>query len=189
MPRTLTILCLATCLLLGLSSGQTFLPKEGDLPISDVYAVDITRSGRNDFWKTNSDGFTYILSAYPVRMNAVTQVTIYLVVGNQFGLGCANINKSNGQYINHLSYGVNNGLKWKNGFGLDYASAAIAGDKITMTIDTRPFQYTLSFAKNGLDMGIAFSGLNLLGEDQIYIIIWMNKVKDRIKIVDYKVVE
>ena len=104
MPRILTILCLASCFLLTLSSGQTFLPKEGDLPISDVYAVDITRSGRNDFWKTNSDGFTYILSAYPVRMNAVTQVTFYLTVGNKFSLGCANINKSNGQYIKSLIY-------------------------------------------------------------------------------------
>ena len=188
MPRILTILCLASCFLLTLSSGQTFLPKEGDLPISDVYAVDITRSGRNDFWKTNSDGWAYIFSAYPVRMNAVTQVTFYLVVGNQFSFGCGNINKSNGQFNKSLNYNTLVGRKW-NGISLDYASTAIAGDKITMTIDTRPFQYTMSFAKNGLDMGIAFSGLNLLGEDQIYIIIWMYKVMDRIKIVDYKVVE
>jgi len=40
-----------------------------------------------------------------------------------------------------------------------------------MTIDMRPYQGTVSFAKNGLPMGIAFAGLHELGDVYIYITI------------------
>jgi hypothetical protein len=39
----------------------------------------------------------------------------------------------------------------------------MVGDTITMTIDLRPYEGTVSYSKNGLPMGIAFSGLNYWG--------------------------
>ena len=62
------------------------------------------------------------------------------------------------------------------------------GDLITMTIDLRPFENTVSFSKNGLPLGIAFSGLNYWGED-VYIFFSIHWVNDRISIVSYEVQE
>ena len=56
-----------------------------------------------------------------------------------------------------------------------------------MMVDLRSEEYSLSYAKNGLDMGVAFGGLNYLGEEEVYMIIWLNKVGHRIRIVDYEV--
>jgi len=56
-------------------------------------------------------------------------------------------------------------MKWLFDDANSYGSTAIAGDKISMTIDMRSFEWTLSYAKNGLDMGIAHSGFNYWGTD------------------------
>ena len=76
--------------------------------------------------------------------------------------------------------------KYKDGDNDKYGSEAIAGDKITMTIDTRPMEYSVSFAKNGLDMGKAFSGLNNW-KVPIYILFSFIHIGDRIKIINYEV--
>ena len=56
-----------------------------------------------------------------------------------------------------------------------------------MMVDLRSEEYSLSYAKNGLDMSVAFGGLNYLGEKEVYMIIWLNKVGHRIRIIDYEV--
>ena len=45
-----------------------------------------------------------------------------------------------------------------------YGSPAYAGDTIEMTIDLRPFKNKVSFSKNGVSYGPAFSGLNYWGD-------------------------
>jgi len=55
-----------------------------------------------------------------------------------------------------------------------------------MTIDLRPFKNTVSFQKDGRDMGRAFGGLNFWGDD-IYIMVSLARVGTRIKIIKYTV--
>eukprot|EP00178_Gracilaria_changii_P001998 TRINITY_DN12917_c0_g1_i1.p1 TRINITY_DN12917_c0_g1~~TRINITY_DN12917_c0_g1_i1.p1 ORF type:complete len:107 (+),score=2.83 TRINITY_DN12917_c0_g1_i1:141-461(+) len=105
------------------------------------------------------------MSAYPVQPNAVTKVNFKLITGitMMFGCGKKNTGLCASQYVgqipNTVSYYASNGLKQKNSITAAYGTAAVAGDTITMTIDLRPFENTVSFARNNLDMGIAFSGL------------------------------
>ena len=89
----LSIVLLAHC--------QEYLPKDGPLPMSELFARDIACSGDNDFWKVDSDGWSTIISMYPVRPNAVTVVDIYLVYGNKvlFGVGQPNFDKLSSQYV------------------------------------------------------------------------------------------
>ena len=56
-----------------------------------------------------------------------------------------------------------------------------------MSVDLRPYEHTLSFSKNGYDMGIAFGGLNLW--DNVHIFFKILKPEHRLKIVDYRVKE
>ena len=56
-----------------------------------------------------------------------------------------------------------------------------------MTIDLRPFENTVSFAKNGLPMGIAFSGIDVWGD--VYIMFSVGVVNERIQIGSYEVQE
>ena len=56
-----------------------------------------------------------------------------------------------------------------------------------MTIDLRPFKNTVSFTKNGLDMGIAFMGLNYWGSE-IYIMVDLWGKGGRIKVTKYEVI-
>ena len=76
--------CILMLAFFSLVSTQ-YLPKTGDLPITDLYAKDMGRSGTNVFWrfKTNWQSAT-LISSYPVRPNAVTKVTVYLEVGDAF---------------------------------------------------------------------------------------------------------
>lgn len=85
-------------------------------------------------------------------------------------------------------YLTSNGNKGKPASSTGYSSAAVQGDNITLTVDLRPFENTVSFAKNGLPMGIAASGINRWNED-IYIVFAMYKIGQQIKIVDYYVPE
>jgi hypothetical protein len=100
----------------------------------------------------------------------VTKVTFRLISGNVFLIGCGKGQFSDilrtqfvGQFANSVSYATGNGEKHKNGDNIDYASSAVVGDTITMTIDLRAYEGTVSYSKNGLPMGIAFSGLNYWG--------------------------
>ena len=72
--------------------------------------------------------------------------------------------------------------------GSPYASRAYERDNITMTIDLRPYKNWVSYAKNGLDMGIAFAGLNDWGTE-IYIMFGIFVQNHRLKILEYSVVE
>jgi len=90
-----------------------------------------------------------------------------LVNGNEFLIGVGKVQNFDNLRIHYagststsLGYNTYGGGKWINGDEIDYASPAKAGDKITMTVDLRPFKKTVSFAKNGLDLGEAFGGLN-----------------------------
>ena len=87
---------------------------------------------------------------------------------------------------NTVCYYNQDGKKWKDGDASEYGSTSIAGDKITMTIDTRPEEYSVSFAKNGLDMGVAYSGMNNWNTP-IYIMFSLHNAGDRIKIINYEV--
>ena len=58
---------------------QQYLPKVSSyLPMSDIYGRDIARSGRDSFFKVNKNGWSTIISAFPVRPNCLTKVTFYL---------------------------------------------------------------------------------------------------------------
>ena len=191
-------------LLLALSLsvfGETFLPKQSDyLPVSTLYANDIVRSGTDSFWRSanpnpSSDGIWggTIISSYPVRPNAVTKVTVYMETGDRFHIAVGRKNiammMSNGDpwtYPNTVSYWTQTGGKCKNIRISPYGSRAYEGDNITMTIDLRPFKGWVSYAKNGLDMGIAFSGLEDWGTD-VYIMFGIFNQNHRLKILEYSV--
>jgi len=54
-----------------------------------------------------------------------------------------------------------------------------------MTVDLRPYINEISYAKNGLPLGIAFSGLN--DWKDLYIMVTFHLLNDRITITDYSV--
>ena len=86
----LSLLLLTVCIL---ASAQQFSPKEpGYIPFNDLYSVNIARSGWNNFWKVDANGWGVVISEYPVRPNAVTKVTFYLQIGNTFLIGCGKKN-------------------------------------------------------------------------------------------------
>ena len=43
---------IAFIMLLCLSAAQTYLPKDGIPPMSDLYSKHMSRLGKTDFWKT-----------------------------------------------------------------------------------------------------------------------------------------
>jgi len=90
-----------------------------------------------------------------------------------------------GKIPNTVSYHVRWGDKYKGGDSVDYASPALVGDKITMTIDLRLYKNRVSFAKNGNNMGVAYSGLNFWGSE-IYPMFSILKVGHRIKVLNYE---
>jgi len=71
---------------------------------------------------------------------------------------------------------------------VDYTTPLIQGDTVTMTIDLRPYNNTVSFARNDLDLGVAFAGLNMWKGD-IYIMFGIHAVDHRMRIVNYEVLE
>ena len=56
-----------------------------------------------------------------------------------------------------------------------------------MVIDMRPFEESLSYEKNGKNLGIAFAGLNDLNE--VYPMFSLLDVGDTVKVVNYEVIE
>jgi hypothetical protein len=191
------LLLLATAIL---TSCQQYLPKEpGFLPMSDLYTRDTARSGLNSFWKVDQAEFSLLISSLPVRPNAITKVTIYLEDGatSHLGVGMKKDPQTlEGGDICRMSGIVSywsptgNKCKWiANGGRAEqtvYGTPAFEGDNITMTIDMRAYQGSVSFAKNGLPMGIAYAGLHEWGD--IYIYITLYYPNNRIKIIDYQVI-
>jgi len=82
--KAIILLLVLSCLAIS----QEYLPKEGELLINDLLSNNIARAGDNDFWKVDTDGWSTLISAYPVRPDAVTKVTFYLVFGNDWIIGC-----------------------------------------------------------------------------------------------------
>ena len=193
MPHILTLFALIS--IISPILPQQYLPKErGYLPMCDLYAINIARSGDTDFWKVDANGWTTVSSAYPVRPNAITKVTFKLINGDHFmfGVGTAQFNsvlgsQFVGQFGNSVSYHNHNGMKYKFGDGDSYGSTAGPGDNITMIVDLRAYKNTVSFEKNGLSMGIAYGGLNVWGAD-IYIMFSIY-YGYRVSITDYQVIE
>ena len=120
------------------TSAQQFLPKESDyLPVNDLYAKDIARIGRDTFYKVQQRNAATVISAYPVRPNALTKVTFYLDKGNgfHFAVGQKNIEimKQKGDVFylpNSVFYSTfigNLGQKFVNQDGSDYATCAYQG--------------------------------------------------------------
>ena len=185
-------LCLVLVLTV-LATAQQYLPKESDyLPMNNLYAKDICRSGRKSFWKCQKDGETTITSAYPIRPNAMTKVTFYLENGYGFNFGVGerdiNILKSKGNIYYHpnvVLYSCGDGQKYVYQDGSDYSTRCSEGDNVTMTVDLRAYKNEVSFARNGLPLGIAFSGLN--DWKDLYIMISIFLKDTRIKITDYSV--
>jgi hypothetical protein len=113
-----------------LAAAQQYLPKESSyLPICDLYAKDVSRSGKSTFWKCQKDGPSTITSAYPIRPNAVTKVTFYLENGimSNIGVGERDINilRSTGdiyQLPNTILYASNIGQKYVSQDGADYST-------------------------------------------------------------------
>ena len=102
MHRTLLVTTLVTLLL-----AQQYLPKQGKLPMTDIFSYRITRSGDTDFILGIYDEKAYstVISSYPVRPNAVTSVTFMLVKGNRMIFGCGKGHMSdiiNSQYVGQL---------------------------------------------------------------------------------------
>jgi len=180
--------------MLSLALAQEYLPKEGNVPFCDAYTDGIARSGDSDFWRYGTKGWKNIISSYPVRPNSITKITFFQVIGNYFMIGCGKLpdlsymsSRYIGQFANSLGFHTISGFKYNNGLlPTAYSSATAAGDKITMTIDLRPFKKTVSFAKNGLSLGIALGGLNFWGDD-IYIMVGIFMPGHRIKVIDYQV--
>ena len=108
-----------------------------------------------------------------------------------FGCGKGEFDKLSSDFVgkipNTVSYYLKNVSKFnQRSLWVPYASPAVAGDTIEMTIDLRPQTGgQVSFAKNGLDMGVAFSGLSYWGD--IYIMFSIGDVNHRIKVVSYTV--
>ena len=57
-----------------------------------------------------------------------------------------------------------------------------------MTIDLRPYENKVSYAKNGVPLGVAYSGLDNWKTD-IYIMFSLYYLHDRVRIIDYYVAE
>ena len=104
--------------------------------------------------------------------NVVTKVTFYMENGNSFNFACGQKDVeamrkfgNTWSFPNIVLYHPPNGRKYINmdPNGIEYGSTAMEGDNITMTIDLRPYHNEVSYSKNGLPMGIAFSGLNNWG--------------------------
>ena len=157
-------------------------------------------SGWNSFYKTATDesGGNYagtLISQYPVRPGAVTSVTVYFETGNTFHLSVGKKNIPKLQSIGNPYFIPENvgiwgpsGTKYTNQNHIPYTAPFYEGDNVTMTIDLRPYKNCVSYAKNGLDLGIAFQGLGEWGTD-IYIMLFLYGKNTRLKIIDYRVLE
>ena len=195
MKKTLLLLTLVTLTIT--QQTQMYLPKQLNfLPVNDLYMSNVARSGKTDFWKVDDNYWTTITASYPVRPNSITKISFKIISGQLFLIGCGKAqftdtlsNQHVGQFPNSVGYYTGNGKKYKNNDGIDYSYGAIAGDTITMTIDLRPFENTVSFAKNGLPMGIAFSGIDVWGDVYIMFSLGYGYVGQRIQIGSYEVQE
>ena len=176
------IIAVLLCLVLAQELGKT-----GPLPMCDIFVKNVARNpnGSNDFWKVDVVEWSHLSSALPIRSTAITTVDFFLVYGNDFSLGVATVDPLTGQVATALAFHTKSGKKVVYGDHVDYSTPCITGDSIKMTINMLPNVWTLSFARNGLDLGVAFSGLNRLG--QVFILLGLAVPGERIKITDYQV--
>ena len=62
-------------------------PKK-NLLFSDLISHDIARQGYDTFWKVDGNMWTTVVSRYPVKKNAITKVTFFMLCGGAFFIGC-----------------------------------------------------------------------------------------------------
>ena len=82
--------------------------------MTDLYSHDIARSGYDTFWKVDGNAWATIVSPYPIKKNAVTRVTFFLLSGRNFMIGCGQKpkivwNQYVGQFPESVSYYTDNG--------------------------------------------------------------------------------
>lgn len=190
----LPFLLLTLSTLTILTHAQTHLPKEPPLPWCNLYATDTVTSNMTDYWKVNAHGWSTVVSAYPIRPNAVTTVTFQNVNGGSAMIGVgvlpdATILRTQyvGLFPNSVAFSPFTGKKVFYGGFVDYSTPCVNGDTITMTVDLRPYQNTVEYAKNGLSMGVAFAGLNMWA-GEIYLMFSIHAMTHRLRVTNYSVV-
>ena len=111
-------------------------------PLMDnLNAPDMATEDLISFRKVDSHYWSSIISAFPMKKNATTEVTIKLISGNTIfiGIGAKNTNLLNSQHWGWIpnTYGfyAQNGEKYFNGNAIDYGVACVVGDRIKMRVD------------------------------------------------------
>jgi hypothetical protein len=82
-----------------------------------------------------------------------------------------------------LSYFTENGEKYNNKDMVDFGTPSIQGDNVTMIVDLRENFDSVSYEKNGLPLGVAYSGISDWGD--IYLMFSIHWTGDRVKVTKY----
>ena len=86
-----------------------------------------------------------------------------------------------GQFPNSVALSTLTGKKYKNGQPVDYISSVGYSDTVvTLTIDLRPFESTVSYSIDRSYKGIAYSGINYWGD--VYVMFSLKNVGSKISI-------
>ena len=134
MPVT-TPLILLLLYLTSLAHSQQYLPQIGPVPWCNLYATDIaTSADTTEFWKVDRNGWSTIVSAYPLRPNTITKITFMVVNGGSaaFGVGLLPApdylrTQCVGQFPNSVSLNPFDGDKFIYGDGIDYTTTCTNG--------------------------------------------------------------
>ena len=138
--------------------------------MSNIYTVDIASRGMQSYWKIDRNGWSGIISAYPIVPNATTIVEFYMENGNNFNFGCGKKHEAllRSKQSGHMPDTV--GINFFYGHisrlaNYDaFMTPGVEGDNITMIIDMHEDKEYLKYIRNGNDMGIAHSGLGDWGD-------------------------
>ena len=84
------VLC---CLVIVLvcASSKRYL-KNNTLQMSNLYSSDIASEDMKSYYKVDGDGWSSIISSYPIIPNATTIVDFYLENGHTLAIGCGQKN-------------------------------------------------------------------------------------------------
>ena len=160
--------------------------------MSNLYSVNIASTDLKSYYKVDGNGWSSIISSYPIVPNATTIVEFYIENGRNFFIGCGKKNKAllktqfAGKIPDTVGLYTATGEKEQFDNSVDYAPAFAEGDNVTMIINMHEDEEYVSYKKNGNSLGIAYSGLGDW-EDEVYIIVSMHYVHHKIKLTNYKV--
>ena len=84
------VLC---CLVIVLvcASSKRYL-KNDTLQMSNLYSLDIASEDMKSYYKVDANGWSSIISSYPIIPNATTIVDFYLENGHTLAIGCGQKN-------------------------------------------------------------------------------------------------